>query len=276
MTARLSSRSSHLQANQRHGSGQGFTLLEVLVALVIMAVIAVLSWQGLGNVIRLTDRIREIDNTTADWRAIFGQLEADFKQVPLIRTPLTALQVKQNPVIVLDEGGLAMLVRDQIGQERAQWAQIRWGISNNRLYRASQPVQASKTDADKPLGGSSAIASEPAGSRRLDGPGLRGMRIRFWVDGSGWSSAQTYGQAIPDLNANANVSADNQLIAPALLDSAVITSEGATSGNTAGNVTSGSSPSTANGFNAPTGIEVRVWLLDGRIYTRVFRMGSAA
>lgn len=60
---------------------RGFTLIELLVALAIVSLVAVLSWQGLDNVIRLTQRVRDNDDQWEQLRAVFAQLERDLKAV---------------------------------------------------------------------------------------------------------------------------------------------------------------------------------------------------
>lgn len=40
---------------------RGFTLLEVLIALGIVAVISILSWQGLEEVLRSANRVTQVD-----------------------------------------------------------------------------------------------------------------------------------------------------------------------------------------------------------------------
>ena len=42
-------------------NAKGFTLLEVLIALGIVSVISILSWQGLQEVLRSANRVTEVD-----------------------------------------------------------------------------------------------------------------------------------------------------------------------------------------------------------------------
>lgn len=62
-------------------AAKGFTLIELLVALAIVSLVAVLSWQGLDNVIRLTQRVRDNDDQWEQLRATLSQLERDLKAV---------------------------------------------------------------------------------------------------------------------------------------------------------------------------------------------------
>lgn len=54
----------------------------MLVALAIVSLIAVMSWQGLNTVIRIHQRIEHIDHDLGTLRAMFHQLAYDLQQVP--------------------------------------------------------------------------------------------------------------------------------------------------------------------------------------------------
>lgn len=54
---------------------QGFTLLEVLIALGIVSVISILSWQGLQEVLRSAGRVTAVDEQVQTVTAVFSQLE---------------------------------------------------------------------------------------------------------------------------------------------------------------------------------------------------------
>lgn len=226
---------------------QGFTLLEVLIALVIMAVIALLSWQGLGNVFRLTDRIRLVDDTTAEWRAMLGQLEIDLQRVPVQRKSLGPNPTGQIDPVSSDSTGIALVIADQQGQEPARWLQVRWLLNNGNLTRIANPQQG--------------VVNSTTGSKQgqtIVGPKLRAMRIRLWTEATGWTNTLNFGEPISTGTAQATSS--ENLLAPVLLES----------------FTSVTPPPDAPAYNSPTGMEIRVWLPDGRVYTRIFRVGTTS
>jgi prepilin-type N-terminal cleavage/methylation domain-containing protein len=76
---------------RHYASGQGFTLIELLVALAIVSLVAILSWQGLDNVIRLTQRVRDRDDQWEQLRATMAQLEKDLRAVHNPRASNAAL-----------------------------------------------------------------------------------------------------------------------------------------------------------------------------------------
>jgi general secretion pathway protein J len=234
---------SHAKPKARHG----FTLLEVLIALVIMAVIALLSWQGLANVFRLSDRIRLVDDTTAEWRAMLGQLEIDLQRVPVQRKSLGPNPTGQIEPISSDSTGITLVIADQQGQEPARWVQVRWVLSNGNLARiASQQQGVSNTATGLPK------------EQTIVGPALRALRIRLWTEATGWTNTLNFGEPVSTETPQAT-STENLLV-PVLLDS----------------FTSVTPPPDAPVYNSPTGLEIRIWLPDGRIYTRIFRIGTTS
>jgi len=52
-------------------NAKGFTLLEVLIALGIVSVISILSWQGLQEVLRSANRVTEVDEQIQTVAAVF-------------------------------------------------------------------------------------------------------------------------------------------------------------------------------------------------------------
>ena len=64
-------------------NAQGFTLLEVLIALGIVSVISILSWQGLQEVLRSANRVTEVDEQIQTVSAVLSQFEKDLGALEL-------------------------------------------------------------------------------------------------------------------------------------------------------------------------------------------------
>lgn len=57
----------------------GFTLIEVLVAIVLMAILSVVSWQGLDGVVRVRDHIDRDNERDQALLRVLGQIERDVR-----------------------------------------------------------------------------------------------------------------------------------------------------------------------------------------------------
>ena len=91
----------------------GFTLVEVLVALLIMAVIATIGWRGIDSMARTREVAQESSEKTLRLSAIVGQLEAD----------LLAVQDNASvPALAFDGASLRLVRRSEGGLQVVVWA----------------------------------------------------------------------------------------------------------------------------------------------------------
>ena len=78
----------------RSGTGRGFTLLEVLIAISLMAVLAVLGWRGLDSVLVTRERLTRASADLAALSVCFTQMEEDLRRawpVRLLGLPVPAV-----------------------------------------------------------------------------------------------------------------------------------------------------------------------------------------
>ncbi len=60
---------------------EGFTLLEVMVALLLMALMAILSWRALDSMVRTRDVLARHDQQFDAARSLFGQWDQDCREL---------------------------------------------------------------------------------------------------------------------------------------------------------------------------------------------------
>lgn len=171
----------HFKRSNRPVAVQGFTLLEVLIALGIVAVISLLSWRGLEEVLRMSNRLQGVDEQLQNTIAMFNQLEKDLQTVELGAND----PQKPKDEIRLTEEGLFLLGTQRSsgavtgGQgDMGQQQRLFWTWKAGLLQRSSQLVA---IEGEVPV-----ISSEPLP--------LPGLALRLWIEGVGWTQAQQQGE----------------------------------------------------------------------------------
>jgi general secretion pathway protein J len=167
-----------MQAHARRAP-RGFTLVEVLVALAIMAVLAAMSWQGIDAMIRAKAINQENMERTLRLATVLGQWEQDLLQVH---------DQPGTPPLLFDGASLRLVRRTPEGVQVVVWA-LRDGL----LQRWVSP---SVTDAGQLrehwLRSLQLLGNETQQLRVLDN--VASMQVYFWRDGdNNWSNAQSSG-----------------------------------------------------------------------------------
>jgi general secretion pathway protein J len=163
-----------------HSKTRGFTLIELLVALAIMAVVAVLSWRGLAQVLRARDVIYEqLSNETAISR-LFDQLELDAHA-------LAGDADVQGAAIDLDGQSLRMVRWVLLPGTPARMQVVRYRVSNAAIYRVASPLIATTAGLQQAIG---AGGNESGWSSVVMVRGVAGLGVRVWLDGNGYVDSQ--------------------------------------------------------------------------------------
>ncbi|MFL6879437.1 type II secretion system protein GspJ [Pseudomonas marginalis] len=163
-------------------SEQGFTLIEVMVAIMLMAVVSVIAWRGLDSVTRADQHLQASSEQTEVLLRALNQLQRDISLRASVE--LNTPEPSKNSAEKLD-GPAAVTVRSSdskgfrldiirsapIAGDGLQ--RVRWWLKGDSLYRAAAPAR------DRyPL---------PAAK---DGvvvlSGVRDLQVRVWEADKGW------------------------------------------------------------------------------------------
>lgn len=156
----------------------GFTLIEVLVALSLMALVSLMAWRGLDHVSRARDRLSsQAQDTDAIARSL-GQLARDIElsyNGPAFEATSADSRVLRSGLRLLRGAGsqplLEILRASPEGDGR--WQRVHWRVDERGLWRAS--------------GASAERSPLPAPDKGvLLLPDVDTFQMRAWIAGQGW------------------------------------------------------------------------------------------
>ncbi|AZE83459.1 General secretion pathway protein J [Pseudomonas orientalis] len=158
----------------------GFTLIEVMVAIMLMAIVSLIAWRGLDSVSRADSHLQSSTEQTQALLRTLNQLDRDLALRASIelRTPgltedeqpdaLPAVSVRSADNHDFQLNVIRSAAPPEIGLQR-----VRWWLDGDTLYRATSaasdryPLPAPKKAV--------AVLS-----------GISGLQVRFWEAGKGW------------------------------------------------------------------------------------------
>jgi general secretion pathway protein J len=158
----------------------GFTLVEVLVALVVMATMAAMAWRGIDALVRSREVAQGHLAQTARLQTVMAQWEVD----------LRALQDSHSSIQPLAfDGGNLVLTR----QADAGLQVVVWSLREGALWRWESPAVRTVQDlVDQRQRGLQQLAQRNPALRAFDG--VAGWQFYcYW--GNAWSNCQSTGTA---------------------------------------------------------------------------------
>ena len=154
---------------------RGFTLVEVLVALVIMSLLAMMAWQGVDGMLRARDISQQRLETTLRLNTALAQWQQD----------LAAIQTSAAvPDLRFDGAALQLTRRTPDGLQV-----VVWSLRNGRWLRwAGQSVTTQRALQESWLSSQQLQGAEPSQLMVLDG--IEALQVYFFR-GNAWSNAQS-------------------------------------------------------------------------------------
>jgi len=161
--------------------GRGFTLVEVLVALMIMAVLSTMAWQGIDGIVRA----RDISQAQLDRSLRLNTVMAQWDQDLAALFDTTAA-----PNLSFDGSTLRLVRRADAGVQL-----IAWSRQGTKWLRWAGPVVTRVAELQESwLRSQQLLGDESAQLLLLDG--VTDLRVEFFRN-NGWSNPQSSGDVAP-------------------------------------------------------------------------------
>jgi general secretion pathway protein J len=156
---------------------RGFTLVEVMVALLIMAVLATMAWQGIDAIARARDGGQAQLDRTLRLATVIAQWDQDLQAVQDIAVvPALAFDGSTLRVVRAAEGGVQL---------------VAWTLQSDRWQRWAGPVVTRVAELQESwMRSQQLVGGEPGMVPLLDG--VESVQIYFYR-GNSWSNAQSSG-----------------------------------------------------------------------------------
>ncbi|QQX84214.1 prepilin-type N-terminal cleavage/methylation domain-containing protein [Cupriavidus necator] len=158
----------------------GFTLLEMLVAITLLAVMAVIGWRALDSMTRSRERLTDHDARLDALKVLYGQLQADCEHLanPTL-LQASPVEIGQNRLL---------LVRDRRDEgQPPTWQALSYQLDGNTLVRVAAPPVNSRAGLQSALLALRQGGGNTAQVRRVLAD-VDGMSMRAWVEPAGWQA----------------------------------------------------------------------------------------
>jgi general secretion pathway protein J len=150
----------------------GFTLVELLVAIGILALVAVMGWRGLDGIVRARFAVTEQMETTRGMQLAFAQLQSDAERI------VNPKDIPTRPYFVADSQSLVLVrvVTEEDAPTRLQVVSYR--IENNALVRRESAATRDLSQLDVLWKAATSNLSTGQSVKLQDG--VQGMGVRIW------------------------------------------------------------------------------------------------
>jgi general secretion pathway protein J len=169
-------------------TARGFTLVELLVAIGILAMVAVLGWRGLDGIVRARVALTDQMEMTRGMQLAFAQMQSDCEHA------VDATMLGRRPFLQQADNRLT-LVRTVLNEnEPARLQVIAYRLVNGQLQRRESKTTRDLVELDA-LWQASVSDTDPTPPVTLQG-GVESMGVLVWQNNA-WQTQQQQAQTAP-------------------------------------------------------------------------------
>jgi general secretion pathway protein J len=159
---------------------RGFTLVELLVAITILAIVAVLGWRGLDGIVRARIALNDQLEQTRGMQLTFAQLQSDCAHMTNDST------VPNRSLLFQDEGRLTLVRTVLVENQPTQLQVVSYRLKDGVLTRRESATTRDLEELDKLE--MAATNDADASQEVVMQTGVKAMNTRVWIQNTGWVS----------------------------------------------------------------------------------------
>ncbi|MEM4987736.1 prepilin-type N-terminal cleavage/methylation domain-containing protein [Collimonas sp. H4R21] len=188
-----------MRVSSKNGSS-GFTLVEMIIAITILAMVAILGWRGLDGIVRSRVALTTEMEQTRGMQLTFAQLQSDCAQI----APLSLMSAR--PTLLAQPGRLLMVRLVFADQQPTRVQVIDYRLRDGRLTRQESAPTRDLNQLDSMWQSALNDAGDSSQAVLLQSD-IASMQMQLWgSDGQGWrpsaAAAGTGSQDSTNVNAN--------------------------------------------------------------------------
>ena len=165
----------------------GFTLIELMVAIALMAVLAVLGWRGLDSVLRSRERIVANSDAMRSLSLAFTQMEEDLRRSWSVRLAWPSVQTVGFQADPASGADSLLLLREGAVESGGQVQRVVYRLRGGVLERGFSVWVPAPDERGATAVEATAAAAEPTWQPLVDG--VVTLSMRGWIGERGWLPA---------------------------------------------------------------------------------------
>lgn len=159
---------------------RGLTLIELLVAISVLAFVAVLGWRGLDSIVRARVALNDDLEQTRGMQLAFAQMQNDFAQAA------TRTSMPDRPPLVIGQDRVTLIRKVYADNQPSRLQVVSYQVKNGILTRRESEATRDLTELSK-LWAAMENSADTGQDVTLQS-GVAALTMRLW-EGNGWGPA---------------------------------------------------------------------------------------